>query len=74
MSGLGKALTPLRVLLMTGLILYLSYYVYIKFGVSDSAGWLRDVMSILLVILIIAAAAFGVVALLMFIRRKKEKI
>lgn len=63
-------MTPLRVILATLLLIFLSFYVYKKFGISD---WLFDVGFVFVGILVIILAAFGVVAVLMYIREKLKK-
>ena len=63
-------MTSGRVILMTALILYLSFLVYRKFGVSD---WLMDIGLVFGAILLMILAAFGVVALFMFIKGKTGK-
>lgn len=54
----------------TALIIYLSFLLYRKFGISD---WLLDIGFVVGSIVFLILTAFGVVALLMYIRGKTGK-
>lgn len=57
---------------MTILVFYLSYLLYIGFGVGDVWGWVDQVLLLIAVFLMVILAAAGVVWLLVLARRRRD--
>lgn len=66
-------LRKVSLVLAAVLVFFLSYYVYVEFGVGDVWYWLREVFLLLFVLLLVILAAAVTVWLMMLIRRKLGK-
>lgn len=57
---------------MTILVFYLSYLLYIGFGIGDVWGWIDQVLLLFGVLLLVILAAAGVVWLIVLVRRRRD--
>ena len=72
-----KGMSPFRrftTVIMIGIIMWVTYEVYLKFGIGDGWVWVKDVLTLILIMGLVFLAAVFVVWLLMLFRKYRGEI